>query len=304
VTKDRFAIAEPPADAVASRIPEPALEVARSLARHGYRTVFVGGGVRDALLGLESHALWDLGTAATPDQVMKIYPASVPTGIEHGTVTLPIDGGAVEITTFRTEGAYSDARHPDHVSFTDDLSADLLRRDFTVNALAYDAVAHRVVDEVGGVADLRAGILRAVGDPKARLGEDALRAMRAARLVSTRGFEIEPATLAALPGVARLLPRVSAERVRDELSRLLLGDAPERGLDTLQEAGLLVIVLPELVACVGVTQNRYHAHDVYRHTLETLRHAEPRFRVRWAALCHVLGKPATRGEKEDGQGTF
>jgi len=304
VTKDRFAIAEPPADAVASRIPEPALEVARSLARHGYRTVFVGGGVRDALLGLESHALWDLGTAATPDQVMKIYPASVPTGIEHGTVTLPIDGGAVEITTFRTEGAYSDARHPDHVSFTDDLSADLLRRDFTVNALAYDAAAHRVVDEVGGVADLRAGILRAVGDPKARLGEDALRAMRAARLVSTRGFEIEPATLAALPGVAPLLPRVSAERVRDELSRLLLGDAPDRGLDTLQEAGLLVIVLPELVACVGVTQNRYHAHDVYRHTLETLRHAEPRFRVRWAALCHDLGKPATRGEKEDGQGTF
>jgi len=134
--------------------------------------------------------------------------------------------------------------------------------------------------------------------------EDALRAMRAARLVSTRGFEIEPATLAALPGVAPLLPKVSAERVRDELTRLILGDAPDRGLDTLREAGLLAIVLPELVSCIGVTQNRYHAHDVYRHTLETLRFAEPRFRVRWAALCHDLGKPATRGEKDDGQGTF
>ncbi|HKA23815.1 MAG TPA: HD domain-containing protein [Candidatus Eisenbacteria bacterium] len=304
MTKDRFPIANPAEDAVASRIPAPALEVAKGLAAHGYRTVFVGGGVRDALLGIEPGGAWDLGTAATPQQVMKVYPASVPTGIEHGTVTLPIDGGAVEITTFRTEGTYTDARHPDHVSFTDDLSADLLRRDFTVNAMAYDAAAHRLVDEVGGMADLRAGILRAVGDPKARLAEDALRAMRAARLVSTRGFEIEPATRAALPAVAKLLPMVSAERVRDELTRLILGEAPDRGLDTLREAGLLRVVLPELADCEGVPQNRYHAFDVYRHTLETLRHAEPRFRVRWASLCHDLGKPATRGEKDNGEGTF
>ena len=304
MTKDRFPIAHPPEDAVAARIPEPALEVARVLSARGYRTVFVGGGVRDALLGIEPGGAWDLGTAATPEQVMEVYPASVPTGIEHGTVTLPIDGGAVEITSFRTEGAYTDARHPDHVSFTGDLSADLKRRDFTVNALAYDAAAHLVVDEVGGMADLRAGILRAVGNPADRMREDALRAMRAARLVSTRGFEIESKTLAALPAVAKLLPKVSAERVRDELSRLLLGEAPDRGLETLREAGLLKVVLPELVACEGVPQNRYHKYDVYRHTLETIRHAEMRFRVRWAALLHDLGKPATRNEKENGESTF
>jgi tRNA nucleotidyltransferase (CCA-adding enzyme) len=304
VKKNRFPIAHPPEDAVASRIPEPALEVARRLSARGYRTVFVGGGVRDALLGIEPGGAWDLGTAATPEQVMEVYPASVPTGIEHGTVTLPIDGGAVEITSFRTEGAYTDARHPDHVSFTHDLSADLKRRDFTVNALAYDAAAHLVVDEVGGIDDLRAGILRAVGDPAARMREDALRAMRAARLVSTRGFEIEAKTLAALPAVAKLLPKVSAERVRDELTRLLLGLAPDKGLDTLREAGLLPVVLPELSACEGVPQNRYHAYDVYRHTLETIRNAEMRFRVRWAALLHDLGKPATRGEKENGESTF
>jgi poly(A) polymerase/tRNA nucleotidyltransferase (CCA-adding enzyme) len=304
VTRDRFPIAHPPEDAVAARIPEPALEVARVLASRGYRTVFVGGGVRDALLGLEPGGAWDLGTAATPQQVMEVYPASVPTGLEHGTVTLPIDGGAVEITTFRTEGAYSDARHPDHVSFTRDLSADLKRRDFTVNAMAYDAAAHLLVDEVGGMADLRAGILRAVGDPRDRMREDALRAMRAARLVSTRGFEIEPATLAALPAVAALLPKVSAERVRDELSRLLLGEEPDKGLDTLRDTGLLPVVVPELAACEGVPQNRHHKYDVYRHTLETIRHAEMRFRVRWAALCHDLGKPATRGEKENGESTF
>jgi putative nucleotidyltransferase with HDIG domain len=304
VPKDRFPIAHPPEDAVAASIPEPALEVARGLSARGFRTVFVGGGVRDALLGIEPAAAWDLGTSATPQQVMEVYPASVPTGIEHGTVTLPIDGGAVEITTFRTEGDYSDARHPDHVSFTDDLSADLRRRDFTVNALAYDAAAHLLVDEVGGLADLRAGILRAVGDPKDRMREDALRAMRAARLVATRSFEIEPATLAALPAVAKLLPRVSAERVRDELTRTLLGEEPDKGLDTLRDAGLLQVVLPELTACEGVPQNRHHKYDVYRHILETVRHAEMRFRVRWAALCHDLGKPATRGEKENGENTF
>src|SRR5262249_24900812 len=148
------------------------------------------------------------------------------------------------------------------------------------------------------------GILRAVGDPKDRMREDALRAMRAARLVSTRGFEIEPATWAALPAVATLLPRVSAERVRDELSRLLLGEEPDKGLDTLRDTGLVPVVLPELAACEGVPQNRHHKYDVYRHTLETIRHAEMRFRVRWASLCHDLGKPATRGEKENGESTF
>jgi putative nucleotidyltransferase with HDIG domain len=304
VSEKKNRLPKPPEDAVARMIPPPALVVAKRLAAAGYRTVFVGGGVRDALLGIESAGPWDLGTAATPAQVTAIYPTSVPTGIEHGTVTLPIEGGAVEITTFRTEGAYTDARHPDQVSFTQDLSADLRRRDFTVNALAYDPAAHQVVDEVGGLADLENGLLRAVGDPEKRFTEDALRAMRAARLVSSHGFTLDPATRAALPSVAALLPKVSAERVRDEVTRLIMGEAPDRGLETLREAGLLRVVLPELVDCEGVPQNRYHEFDVYHHTLATVREAEPRFRVRWAALCHDLGKPATRAEKEDGDNSF
>ena len=216
VSETKYRLPHPPGDAVARMIPEPALAVARELAAAGFRTVFVGGGVRDALLGREAGGDWDLGTAATPDQVTAIFPASVPTGIEHGTVTLPIEGGAVEITTFRTEGAYSDARHPDQVFYTKDLSADLRRRDFTVNALAFDPATHEVVDEAGGMADLEHGLLRAVGKAEERFREDALRAMRAARLVSTHGFELEPATRSALPTVASLLPKVSAERVRDE----------------------------------------------------------------------------------------
>lgn len=292
------------ARAVAANIPEPAMTVARKLGAAGHRAVFVGGGVRDALLGRAAQAAWDLATDATPDQVQALFPGAVPTGLAHGTVTVPLEDGAVEITTFRTEGAYSDARHPDQVFYTKDLTADLLRRDLTVNAIAFDPMKGEVIDETGGLADLANGLLRAVGDARARLTEDALRALRAARLVSTHGFAIEEKTKTALRHAAPLLPRVSAERVRDELDRLLLGERPDLGLEVLREAGLLGVVLPELAACEGVTQNRFHAYDVYRHALETVRAAEPRPRVRWAALCHDLGKPASRAARDDGESTF
>jgi putative nucleotidyltransferase with HDIG domain len=274
------------------------------LIRAGYHTVFVGGGVRDALLGRQPAAAWDLATAATPDEMIALFPRAVPTGLAHGTVTVPLEEGLVEITTYRTEGPYSDARHPDEVRFVTDVTVDLKRRDFTINALAYDLRAARILDETGGLEDLSSGILRAVGDPKDRFREDALRALRAARFVATLGFELEQATRDALSVTVLTLAKVSAERVRDELDRLLLGDHPDRGLTTLEQAGLLEVVLPELAACRGVTQNRYHRHDVYLHTLETLRVALPRRRVRWAALCHDLGKPGTRAEREDGEATF
>jgi len=293
-----------PAAAVERALPAHVAAAAARLAAAGFRTVCVGGAVRDALLGIASANPWDLATAAPPERVLELWPDAVPTGLAHGTVTLPHPGGAVEITTFRTEGAYSDARRPDRVFYTESLAADLRRRDFTVNALAYDPAGRELVDGCGGLADLARGCLRAVGDPAARLTEDALRALRAARLVATHGFALEPATAAALPAVAPLLPRLSAERVRDELAKLLLGEAPDAGLEVLREAGLLGGVLPELAACVGVPQNRYHAHDVYRHTLATLRAAPPRPRVRWAALGHDLGKPATRAERAAGEATF
>ena len=293
-----------PAGAVERALPAHVREVARRLAAAGYRTVAVGGGVRDALLGLEPTGPWDLATAAPPERVRELWPEVVPTGLAHGTVTLPQADGPVEITTFRTEGAYSDARRPDRVFYTDSLAADLRRRDFTVNALAYDPGSHELVDACGGLEDLAHGRLRAVGEARARLTEDALRALRAARLVATHGFALVEETAAALRDAAPLLPRLSAERVRDELAKLLMGERPDAGLETLRTAGLLAGVLPELAACVGVPQNRFHAFDVYRHTLATLGAAVARPRVRWAALCHDLGKPATRAERDVGEATF
>lgn len=289
---------------VAAAIPPEVLAAARELAAAGHRTVLVGGGVRDALLGRPATGHWDLATAARPEEVQALFPNAIPTGLAHGTVTVPLDGSLVEITTFRRESGYSDARRPDAVAFLRELEPDLARRDFTVNAIAYDPQSGRLVDTTGGLADLAAGVLRAVGDPVLRLREDALRALRAARFVSTLGFAVDPATRAALPGVAPLLERLSPERVRDELDRLLLGERPEAGFDLLAESGLLPPVFPELAACRAVGQNRHHRYDVYRHSLETARHAPPRRRVRWAALCHDLGKPETRAVREDGEATF
>jgi tRNA nucleotidyltransferase (CCA-adding enzyme) len=289
---------------VEAAVPVSTRRTAETLIAAGHHTVFVGGGVRDSLLHRPAAGAWDLATAATPDVVMSCFPRAVPTGLTHGTVTVPLDDGLVEITTYRTEGAYADSRRPDQVRFVDDVSIDLRRRDFTINAIAYDPQAKAILDVTGGLEDLAAGVLRAVGEARDRFQEDALRALRAARFVSTLGFELEAETRAALGATAPTLPRVSAERVRDELDRLLLGEYPDRGLDTLSEAGLLQIVLPELSLCRGVPQNRHHRHDVYRHTLETLRAAVPRRRVRWAALCHDLGKPATRAERDDGESTF
>jgi tRNA nucleotidyltransferase (CCA-adding enzyme) len=289
---------------VAAAVPEHARAAAERLRRAGHRTVFVGGHVRDAILGRAADGAWDLGTAATPDVVCALFPEAIPTGLAHGTVTVPTDGGPLEITTFRTEGAYRDARRPVEVFYTTDLAADLARRDFTVNAIAFDPETGALVDTTGGLADLAVSLLRAVGAPRDRLTEDALRALRAARFVATHGFRLEDETRAALPAVSPLLPRLSAERVRDEIGKLLLGARPDAGLDLLHEAGLLAVVLPELAACDGVTQNRWHDYDVYRHTLETIRLAEPRSRIRWAAFAHDLGKPATRAVKEDGEATF
>ena len=294
----------PAPGALAAALPEAVRAVIDRLAAAGHETVAVGGGVRDALLGRPATGAWDLATRATPPEVIAVFPHAVPTGIEHGTVTVPGPAGLVEITSYRSEEGYSDARRPDRVVFGATLAGDLLRRDFTVNALAYDPRAGVLLDGTGGLADLEARVLRAVGDPAARFGEDALRALRAARLCAVLGFALEAGTEAALPGVAALVPRLSHERVRDELGRLLLAPAPSTGLRVLERAGLLGLVLPELAATRGVTQNRHHRWDVYEHTLRAVDAAEAKPRLRWAALAHDLGKPATRAVREDGEATF
>ncbi len=260
----------------------------------------VGGAVRDELLG-RNHADWDLATALLPEGVMARARAAglrvIPTGIQHGTVTVILDEEPVEITTFRSDGDYRDGRRPETVRLGVSLAEDLARRDFTINAMAMPLDGGGLVDPHGGRKDLEAGLIRAVGDPLQRFAEDGLRPLRACRFAAQLGFRIEAATLAAIPerlGVAR---KVAVERVYVELTKLLAGPHPELGLERLRESGLLGLWLPELAPMKGCGQNRHHRYDVWDHTLEVVRLVPADPALRWAALLHDAGKPGTRTDE-------
>ncbi len=284
-------------------VPPPFLECLRALRDHGHRAYFVGGCVRDLLRGVPI-ADWDIATSARPEELLRLFPDAIPTGLKHGTVTVPTPSGPCEITTFRVESGYTDARRPDRVEFVTEVDADLARRDFTVNAIAWDPLERREEDPFGGRADLAAGVLRAVGDPRERFREDGLRPVRAARFAAALEFELEPETEAALGDARDQVARVAPERIREELLKMLRARRPSRGFEVLRRAGLLPIVLPELAACVAVPQNRYHAYDVYYHTLHVVDAAPPdKPAVRLAALFHDVGKPLTRVERH-GDATF
>jgi len=284
--------------------PVPALAGLERLRAGGHQAYLVGGTVRDVLLERPGSGVLDVATDRRPSEVMALFPRVEPIGLAHGTVLVVLDGLQLECTTFRLEGAYADARHPDQVEFTSDLRADLARRDFTVNALAFDPWSGVLVDLHGGLADLSGRRLRAVGDPVARFREDALRPVRAARLAATLELELEPATRAAMATVVERARQLSAERVRDELVKLLAAPRPSVGLELLRAAGLLELWMPELARCYGVPQNRWHGYDVYLHSLYTCDHAPAaKSAVRWAALLHDVGKPDTRVERR-GEGTF
>jgi tRNA nucleotidyltransferase (CCA-adding enzyme) len=287
--------------------PAPLCAALERLRADGHQAWLVGGTVRDALLGREDASganAFDVATDRWPADVTACFARVEPIGLAHGTVLVLEPGARLEVTTLRREGAYTDARHPDSVTFTDDVRADLARRDLTVNALAFDPVSGVLVDPFGGLGDLARGVLRAVGDPLVRFHEDGLRPLRVARLAAQLAMEPEPATRAALGGARERSRAVAVERVREELERLLRAERPSVGLELLRGAGLLGLWLPELDACVAVPQNRHHAWDVYRHSLHTC-DAAPRAkpRVRWAALLHDIGKPSTRVERQ-GDGTF
>lgn len=230
-------------------VPAAVREVCRVLVEAGHQAVTVGGAVRDAILG-RAPGDWDVATSARPEQVVSLFRRTVPTGLQHGTVTVMAGRGgerhAVEVTTFRGEGAYSDARRPDQVVFGVPLEEDLARRDFVVNAIAWDPIGRALVDPFGGRADLAARVLRAVGDPAARFGEDGLRIVRAVRFIAVLDFALDPATEAAIPGALPSLAKVSRERVRVELLKLLAGPAAARGLEVARTTGILAQVLPEL----------------------------------------------------------
>jgi tRNA nucleotidyltransferase (CCA-adding enzyme) len=292
-----------------SVLPEPVLGLCQRLRDHGYRAWIVGGCVRDALLAELTHAGgapsggdWDIATDALPEQVKTVFRRVIPTGIEHGTVTVLIGDQAYEVTTLRGETTYSDGRRPDSVFFVDDIVADLARRDFTINAIAYDALDDRLIDPFDGVRDLGLRTLRAVGNPAERFAEDGLRVLRAARFVATLEVEIDPATARAIHPSLGSYRRVSAERIRDEWMKAMKARRPSRAFDVMREHGLLAITAPELTEAVGCEQNRFHAYDVWRHSLECLDNCPPSPVLRLAGLLHDVGKPRSRAfneQKED-----
>jgi len=269
--------------------------------------VIVGGAVRDELLG-RPHADWDLATRLLPRAVMDRARAAglkvIPTGLQHGTVTVILEERPVEVTTFRSDGDYLDGRRPESVRLGVDLSEDLSRRDFTINAMALPVGGGDLVDPFGGQSDLRVRLIRAVGDPLQRFAEDGIRPLRACRFASQLGFEVEAATLAAISERLEVARKVAVERVFTELDKLLRGLEPQRGLSLLEESGLLDLWLPELRPMVGCGQNRHHAYDVWRHTLEVVGFAPAESPQRWAALLHDAGKPGARSVGADGEVHF
>lgn len=283
-----------------SGLPDAVIRVLSTLADAGHEVVLVGGCVRDRLHGLPYDAWdWDAATSAHPEVVADLFPGSTWEN-RFGTVTVEGDP-AVEVTSYRTEGGYRDARRPDEVRFGASIEEDLARRDFTINAIAWMPVdlpagRGRVVDPYGGARDLAAGALRTVGDPRERFGEDALRLVRAARFAARFGMTIEPATEAAIRELAPTVASVSGERIRDELMAILrLDPAPSRALRLLEELGLLRVILPELAALRGVPQTKLVPGDALDHTFAAV-DAVPlgqRPEVRLAALLHDLGKATT-----------
>jgi len=280
-----------------------AIEIIDGLHKRGHLAYLVGGCVRDRLLG-RAPKDFDVSTDAQPAEILSYFPTGRLVGEQFGVILIPhpnASGAHVEVATFRSEGPYQDGRRPEHVRFETDPKADVERRDFTINALLEDPLAEgalpdRVIDYVGGLTDLRLRVIRAIGDPTLRFQEDHLRLLRAVRFAARLSFEIEPATTAAIRRSAGDIQRISAERVRDELVRILTEGGQRRGVELLDETGLLVQVLPELKACQGVEQPpQYHPEgDVYTHVLLMLSLLEkPTPTLSMGVVLHDIGKPAT-----------
>lgn len=269
-----------------------ALEIIKTLKSRGFAAYLVGGCVRDSLLGLPPSE-WDITTSAKPDEVIKLFAKTVPTGLEYGTITVMLPDGQYEVTTFRSDEKYVDGRHPLNVRFTDDIHQDLSRRDFTVNALAYDPETGRLIDDCGGQGDLKNKIIRSVGDPVARFSEDGLRPVRACRFAAKLEFAIETKTFAAITKTLPIVKKVAVERIHDEIVKMLAADKPSLGFELMRKSGLLKLMLPELETCFGVEQPpQFHQYDVYWHSLYSCDAAPKNDPIlRLAALLHDIAKP-------------
>src|SRR6266403_107873 len=276
--------------------------ICETLRSSGHDALLVGGCVRDVLLG-RAPADYDVATDATPDEVMALFPDSIAVGAQFGVIAVYRDGIKVEVATFRADVGYSDGRHPDAVVFARTPKEDVQRRDFTINGLLMRHDTGEVLDYVGGQADLAAGIIRAIGEPDRRFREDKLRLFRAVRFAARFGFKIEPETFDAIRRHVCEINQVSAERLRDELTKLLTEGAARRGLELLDETGVLPEVLPEIVAMKGIQQPpQFHPEgDVWIHTrlmIEQLPAGVPPT-LAWGVLLHDVGKPATFKSAEE-----
>lgn len=273
-----------------------------ALEKEGFSCYAVGGCVRDALLGLIPHD-YDLCTAAKPETIAQIFAGHtlVRSGEKHGTIGVVIDGAVYEITTYRTEGDYTDGRHPGWVEFVDDITLDLSRRDFTVNAMAYSPT-RGYADPFGGRQDLKDGVLRCVGEAEKRFSEDALRILRGVRFAVRYGLEVEKNTKNAMFRLAPLMEHLARERVFDELCKLLPLVNAE---DLLAFAPVLTQVIPELMPLMGFDQkNPHHQYDIFTHTAQVVAGTPADLAVRWAALLHDIGKPGCFSQDEQGIGHF
>jgi tRNA nucleotidyltransferase (CCA-adding enzyme) len=291
-------------DTLPQQIDPPVLQLCEKLREAGERAWVVGGCVRDLLRGVAVQD-WDIATSAKPQTVQQVFRRVIPTGIDHGTVTVLWKGGAYEVTTLRGDGVYTDGRRPDQVEFVEDIQLDLARRDFTVNAIAYDPLTAHVVDPFGGLTDMKRKLLRAVGEPSLRFQEDGLRILRGARFVATLEFDLEEATEAAFRGALPVYRKVSPERVREEWLKTMKARAPSRAFEVMKRTGILEVTLPELLEQVGCEQNRWHAYDVWDHTMHVLDASDGGPIERVAAVLHDIAKPRTRAHSDKtGDWTF
>jgi poly(A) polymerase len=272
-----------------------ARSIVERLRSAGFQAYWVGGCVRDLVMGREPKD-YDVAADASPGDVQKLFPGSLTVGAQFGVVVVPHESGPTEVATFRSDGRYLDGRHPVEVRFTRTPEEDVRRRDFTINGLLYDPVAEKVLDFVGGQADIRAGRLRTIGDPLARFQEDRLRMLRAVRFAARFKFTLDPPARAVIQELAPTIHQVSAERIRDEIVKILTEGQARRGFELLDETGLLPEVLPEVKALQGVAQPpEFHPEgDVWTHTLMMLEALRlPTATLALGALLHDIGKPAT-----------
>lgn len=279
-------------------LPEKVKYIIETIQAAGFEAYAVGGCIRDCVLGKEPND-WDITTSARPEAVKALFDRTIDTGIRHGTVTVMIDREGFEVTTYRIDGEYEDGRHPKEVTYTMELKEDLRRRDFTINAMAYNET-DGLIDLFGSMDDIENHILRCVGDAKERFGEDALRMMRAVRFSAQLGYEIEEKTAEAIKELSGSLKQISAERIQMELVKLLVSDHPDY-FRIAYETGITAHILPEFDLCMETNQNNpHHCYSVGEHILHTLLFVEADKALRLAMLFHDIGKPQTVTIDEEG----